>query len=67
MCKPKDKGGLGVIELTVQNTCLLMKHLDKFFNYVDQPWVYLIWEKYHHNDLPPAKISDCSFLVEGLF
>lgn len=61
VCKPKDQGGLGVINLTVQNDCLLLKHLDKFFNHADQPWVHLIWEKYYQTDLPPAKMSECSF------
>jgi hypothetical protein len=28
--KPKDKGGLGVINLSVQNDALLLKHLHKF-------------------------------------
>jgi hypothetical protein len=27
--KPKDKGGLGVINLSVQNDALLIKHLNK--------------------------------------
>jgi hypothetical protein len=27
--KPKDKGGLGVINLSVHNDALLLKHLDK--------------------------------------
>jgi hypothetical protein len=29
--KPKDKGGLGVINLSVQNDALLLKQLDKFY------------------------------------
>lgn len=29
--KPKDKGGLGIIDLTLQNEALLLKQLDKFF------------------------------------
>ena len=31
-CKPKKKGGLGIINLRSQNYALLMKHLDKFYN-----------------------------------
>jgi len=30
--KPKNKGGLGVIDLRTQNEALLLKHLDKFYN-----------------------------------
>jgi hypothetical protein len=40
--KPKDKGGLGVINLCVQNDALLLEHLHKFYNKVDTPWVNLI-------------------------
>jgi hypothetical protein len=29
--KPKDKGGLGVINLNIQNDALLLKQLDKFY------------------------------------
>jgi hypothetical protein len=32
VCKPKKKGGLGVIKLRLQNDTLLMKNLDKFFS-----------------------------------
>jgi hypothetical protein len=37
--KPKDKGGLGIIDLRSQNEALLLKHLDKFYNKKDTPWV----------------------------
>lgn len=30
--KPKDKGGLGVVDLRSQNEVLLLKHLDKLYN-----------------------------------
>ena len=46
VCLPKDKGGLGVIDLTSQNKGLLMKQLHKFFNKSSIPWVQLIWD--HH-------------------
>jgi hypothetical protein len=36
---PKDKGGLGVKDLYVQNDALLLKHLLKFYNKIDVPWV----------------------------
>ena len=47
ICKPKDQGGLGVLNLRIQNQALLIKHLHKFFNRVDIPWVNLIWNAYY--------------------
>ena len=35
--KPKEKGGLGVLNLRLQNDALLMKHLSKFYNKADIP------------------------------
>ena len=37
--KPKNKGGLGVINLTLQNEALQLKQLDKFYCKVDVQWV----------------------------
>jgi hypothetical protein len=37
VCRPKEKGGLGVVNLEVQNDALLMKHLFKFFSHSDTP------------------------------
>jgi hypothetical protein len=34
---PKEKGGLGIINLRLQNDALLMKHLSKFYNRADVP------------------------------
>ena len=50
-----------MLNFSVQNDCLLLKHLDNFFNHADQPWVHLVWKNYYQSDLPPAKITDCSF------
>lgn len=36
-CKQKNKGGLGIVNLEIQNIALLTKHLDKFFNCKDLP------------------------------
>jgi len=62
---PKDKGGLGVINLRLRNDALLLKHLDKFYNKVDVPWVQLVWFKYYSNKVPHAAREVGSFLVEG--
>lgn len=37
VCKTKEEGGLGVIDLHLHNQALLMKNLDKFFNGRDIP------------------------------
>jgi hypothetical protein len=44
---PKKKGGLGVINLTIQNDALLLKQLDKFYKKENVQWVNLIWQKYY--------------------
>jgi hypothetical protein len=49
MCKPKDQGGLAILNLRVQNQALLMKNLHKFYNHADIPWVKLIWHAYYDN------------------
>jgi len=36
-CKPKDQGGLGIIDIQSQNEALLMKFLEKFYNNHDIP------------------------------
>jgi mannosylglycoprotein endo-beta-mannosidase len=61
VCKPKFQGGLGVVNLTTQNNCLLMKHLHKFYNKANLPWVKLLWEVYYANALPPSRFRDISF------
>jgi hypothetical protein len=33
--RPKSKGGLGVVNLAVQNNALLLKQLDKFYRKAD--------------------------------
>jgi hypothetical protein len=61
VCRPKDQGGLGVLNLAIQNNCLLMKHFHKFYNKADIPWVTMAWEMYYTTVLPPARIRDVSF------
>jgi hypothetical protein len=41
------QGGLGVLNLLVQNESLLMKHLHKFYSRAQIPWVQLVWDKYY--------------------
>jgi hypothetical protein len=52
--KPKNKGGLGVLNLRLQNDALLLKHLHKFYSRQDIPWVNLIWLTYYTDKVPHA-------------
>ncbi|XP_020168394.1 uncharacterized protein [Aegilops tauschii subsp. strangulata] len=54
VCRPKRCGGLGVIDIKTQNVALLLKHLFKFCNHEDVPWVELIWSAYYRNKIPHA-------------
>jgi hypothetical protein len=47
VCRPKDQGGLGVLNLQTQNKALLLMNLHKFYNKENIPWVNLIWTKYY--------------------
>ena len=51
VCKPKEQGGLDVLDLTIHNKCLLMKHVHKFVNKYNLPWVNLIWSTYYPNGI----------------
>jgi len=60
--KPKRKGGLGIINLRSQNSALLLKHLDKFYNREEIPWVKLVWHAHYSNgDIPHATMDKGSF------
>lgn len=67
VCRPKDKGGLGVINLHIQNEALLLKHLHKFYNKVDIPWVTLIWDTYYRNVVPHGTVLCGSFWWKDVF
>jgi hypothetical protein len=61
VCKMKDQAGLGVLNLSAQNDCLLMNHLHEFYNKSDLPLVKMSWRLYYSNCLPPARTRDASF------
>jgi hypothetical protein len=62
VCKSKKEGGLGVLDLKTQNEALLLKHLMKFFNREDIPWVALVWESYYEaGSLPSSSSKKGSF------
>ena len=50
----KEQGWLGILNLQLQNQALLMKHLNKFYNKEDVPWVSLVWNSYYHERVPHA-------------
>ena len=54
VCRPKQCGGLGIINLRVQSDALLLKYLHKFYNKHDVPWVELVWSTYYTNKIPHA-------------
>ena len=61
VCRPKNKGGLGVINLKIHNKALLLKFLHKFYNKVDVPWVHLLWDNLYINKIPHAADPAGSF------
>ncbi|KAM3300228.1 hypothetical protein ACQJBY_041320 [Aegilops geniculata] len=54
VCRPKGKGGPGVISLEFQNEALLLKHLFYFFNHADIPWVNMAWQAHYVSEIPQA-------------
>jgi hypothetical protein len=54
VCKPKKKGGLGILNLKLQNEALLLKYIHKFYNKFDTPWVHLLWNTYYQGRVPHA-------------
>jgi hypothetical protein len=61
VCRAREEGGLGVLNIKTQNEALLIKHLHKFFNKEDLPWVSLIWEcHYSSSNLPGTSKKDLS-------
>lgn len=61
VCKPKQKGRLGVINIETQNKALLLKNLHKFYNKVDLPWVNMIWATHYDDQVPHLATSCGSF------
>ena len=59
--KPKNKGGLGIVDLRTQNDALLLKHLDKFYNKRDISWVNMVWQSYYSQGQMPHATADKGF------
>lgn len=56
-CRPKDQGGLGIINLRAHNNALLLKFLDRVYNNHDLPWVQLTWQKLYRRQTAPHSIK----------
>ena len=63
--KKKNQGGLGVMNIDVQNKALLLKNLHKLFNKQNIPWVNLIWDTYYSNNQLPGVRLQGSFCWEA--
>jgi hypothetical protein len=61
ICRPKEQGGFGVLNLEIQNKALMLKNLHKFFNNHDIPWVHLVRESYYSNGNLPTNNLGHSF------
>jgi hypothetical protein len=61
ICRQKVQGGLGVLDLNIQNKALLLKNLHKFYNKHDVPWVQLIWKSYYSAGCIPGNQLEGSF------
>jgi hypothetical protein len=66
VCKPKEKGGLGILNLELQNRALLLKQLHKFYMKAETPWVQLVWSLYG-DSVPHAKSKRGSFWWRDIF
>jgi hypothetical protein len=67
LTKPKDKGGVGLVNFKKKNEALLMKYLDKFYNKADIPWVSLLWDSYYAESVPHATKLCGSFWWRDVF
>jgi hypothetical protein len=63
---PKSKGGLGVINMSMQNEALLLKQLDKFYRKENIQWINLIWQRYYENEVPHLAREKGSFWWEDI-
>jgi hypothetical protein len=61
VCRPKTQGGLGILNLEVQNKALLLKNLHKFYNNLDIPWVQLVKSSYYGSGTLPGSNMEGSF------
>lgn len=65
VCRPKNRGGLGVKDISIQNNALMLKNLHKFFNRHNIPWVNMIWETYYSSGQLPGQQFIGSFWLKA--
>jgi hypothetical protein len=46
VCRPKDEGGLGIINTKIMNDCLLVKWIWKIYQQPDELWFKILKAKY---------------------
>jgi hypothetical protein len=51
--QPKSQGGLEILDLRAHYTALQVKHLHKFYNKKDIPWVQLTWNAFYSRPISP--------------
>lgn len=61
VCRRKKHGGMGILDIKVQNTALLLKFLHNFYSKHDVRWVDLIWSTYYLGKVPHASEACRSF------
>lgn len=60
-CKPRNQGGLGVLNLTKHNEALLMKSLHKVLNRHNLPWVHMVWNNHYKDGMVSSSRKIGSF------
>jgi hypothetical protein len=59
---------LGVLNLKIQNTTLLLKYIHKFYGREDIPWANLIWTTHYYGGrVPHGSPETCSFWWKDVF
>lgn len=57
VCRLKEEGGLSVVDIEVQNTCLLLKTMDKLHQGDDNPWVN--WVRFRYTPKRATRPTSC--------
>jgi len=67
VCRPKDQGGLGIINTKIMNDCLLVKWIWKIYQQPDELWFRIIKAKYlGEKDFFNSKVTGGSQFWRGL-
>ena len=67
LCRPKDQGGVGIINTTIMNECLLTKWIWKILKRPNEVWFKLLDAKYlKGKSFFTSKVQDSSQFWQGL-